>query len=66
MDENEEENAQKVVTYMALEAMREKHQKILNNAIQDNEEGHLDEYIAMQKSIIAKLKKAIKEVNNNE
>lgn len=66
MEQNEEENAQNVVTYMALEAMLEKHQKIIDKAIQDNEGGHLDEYITMQKSIIEKLKKAMKEVNNDE
>lgn len=64
MTENEEETAQKVVTYMALETMLKKHQKILNKAIRDNVEGHLDEYIAMQKSIIAKLKTAMEGVNN--
>lgn len=61
MEQNEEETAQRVVTYMALEAELKKHKRILEKAIRENKNGSLDDYIAMRKRIIEKIE-ASKEV----
>lgn len=62
MEENEEETAQNVVTYMALETELKKHKRMLENAIRDNKDGSLDDYIATRKKIIEKIEASKKEV----
>ncbi len=57
---DEEERAQRIITYMALEAERKKQKKKLDKAIQDNKDGYLDDYIAMQKNIIKKIEDAMR------
>lgn len=59
-EKDKEEQAQKVITYIALQEELKKQKKKLDKAIQDNKNGYLNDYITMQKSIIKNIENMMK------
>ena len=57
---DEEEQAQKFITYIALQEELKKQKKKLNKAIQDNKDGYLNDYITMQRTIIKNIENTMK------
>ena len=57
---DEEEQAQKIITYIALQEELKKQKRKLNKAIQDNKDGYLNDYITMQRTIIKNIENTMK------
>lgn len=57
---DEEEQAQKLITYIVLQEELKKQKKKRDKAIRDNKDGYLDDYINMQKSIIKNIENMMK------
>ena len=59
-EKDEEEQAQKIITYIALQEELKKQKKKLDKAIQDNKDGYLNDYITMQRVIIKNIENIMK------
>jgi len=56
----QKDKTQKIITYIALQEELKKQKKKLDKAIQDNKNGYLNDYIAMQKTIIKNIENMMK------
>lgn len=59
-ENGEEEQAQKIITYIALQEELKKQKKKLDKAIRDNKNGYLNDYITIQRSIIKNIENMMK------